>query len=68
MPLDRRSPNVQLVGDSFKKVSERLGLTKNPTAEVFSALLRRATEMIEGLTAFFLTAPTAPPAPAPPAN
>jgi hypothetical protein len=44
-------------GDSFKKVSEKLGLTKNPTAEVFSALLRRAIEMIDGMTEFFLSPP-----------
>jgi hypothetical protein len=46
-------------GDSFKKVAEKVGLTKQTTPEVFSALLRRAIEMLDGLTEFFLTPPTA---------
>jgi hypothetical protein len=52
-------------GDSFKRVSEKLGLTKNPTAEVFTALLRRAIEMIDGLTAFFIPPPPPPASAAP---
>ena len=41
-------------GESFKNVSEKLGLTSQQTAEVFSALLRRGIDMIDGLTEFFL--------------
>jgi hypothetical protein len=56
-------------GNSFKKVAEKLGLTKTATDEVFSALLRCVIEMFDDLTVFFLTAPPAPPAlPVPPTN
>ncbi len=47
-------------GESFKKVSEKLGLTSQPTAAVFTALLRQAIDMIDDLTTFFLAASPTP--------
>lgn len=44
-------------GDSFKKVSEKLALANEPTPKVFSGLLQRGTEVIDGLTDFFLSPP-----------
>jgi hypothetical protein len=50
----RSSGAAHRKGDSFEKVAKKLGLTTQQCSEVFSNLLRRAIEMIDGLTEFFL--------------
>lgn len=53
----RSSGAAHRKGDSFKKVVEKLDLKNEPTPKVFSGLLQRAIDMIQGLTEFFLSPP-----------
>ena len=41
-------------GDAYKKLSQRLGLTSKPAAEVFGELLTSAVAMLEDMQHFFL--------------